>query len=33
MDKLEFMDQLYGKGLLDIGPIEENCEDNNTSSK
>jgi len=33
MDKLDFMDQLYGKGLLDIGPIEENNEDNNKSSK
>jgi len=33
MDKLDFMDQLYGKGLLDIGPIEENNEDNNKSSE
>ena len=28
MDKLEFMDQLYGKGILDIGPVEDIKEDN-----
>ena len=27
MDKLEFMDQLYGKGILDIGPVEDIKED------
>ena len=28
MDKLEFMDQLYGKGILDIGPVEDINGDN-----